>query len=141
MFKFASKEIASKYTIFWDSPIYNIMFTCYKRCDRDGKVKDASKEDERDVSVHPRMIYFFSYFAIHSPCVGEKLGDSPFGYGVGVILPVDQLESFMTKDGVTTMSFTVNGSRAYGTFELRKELYSELPRADELYIDVSFYLL
>jgi mannose/cellobiose epimerase-like protein (N-acyl-D-glucosamine 2-epimerase family) len=89
MFEFASEEIASKYTRFWNSPIHNIMFTCYKRCDRDGKVKDASEEDERDVSVHPRMIYFFSHFAIHGPCVGEKFNASPLGYGIRVILPVD----------------------------------------------------
>jgi hypothetical protein len=87
------------------------------------------------------MIYFFSYFAIYSPCVGKKLSASPLGYSVGVILPIDQLESFITKDGVMTMSFIVNGNHIYGMFELRKELYSELLCANEFYIDVSFYLL
>jgi hypothetical protein len=47
----------------------------------------------------------------------------------------------MTKNGVMTISFTVNGNRAYRTFELRKELYLELPYANKFYIDVSFYLL
>jgi hypothetical protein len=65
------------------------MFTYYKHCDQDGKVKDPFKEDEYDVSVYLRMIYFFSYFAIYSPCVGEKLSTSPLGYSVGVILPIN----------------------------------------------------
>ena len=87
------------------------------------------------------MIYFFSYFAIYSPCVGEKLGNLLFRYSVGVILPINQLESFITKDSITTISFTVNGSRVYRIFKLRKELYLELLYADKLYIDISFYLL
>lgn len=64
-----------------------------------------------------------------------KFGLSPLGYGVGVILPLDQLESFITSDGVTAMSFTAHGNRAYGTFELREEVYSQLPHANELYMD------
>ena len=65
------------------------MFTCYKRRDRDRKVKDAFKEDKRDVSVYLKMIYFFSYFAIYSPCISEKFSPLPLGYGIGVILPLD----------------------------------------------------
>jgi hypothetical protein len=65
------------------------MFIYYKHCDWDRKVKDPFKEDECDVSVYLRMIYFFSYFAIYSSCVGEKLGALPLGYSIGVILPVN----------------------------------------------------
>ena len=38
----------------------------------------------------------------------------------------------MTKDSVTTMSFIVNGNRIYRTFELKKELYSELLHVNKL---------
>jgi hypothetical protein len=87
------------------------------------------------------MIYFFSYFTIHSPYIGEKLGALPLGYSVGVILPVNQLESFMTKDGVITISFIVNGNRTYRMFKLKKEFYLKLLRINKSYIDISFYLL
>ena len=117
------------------------MFTCYKRCNRDGNIKDTSKEDKCDVSVHLRIIYFFNYFIIYSPYVGKKLSNLLFGYGVGVILSINQLESFITKDSITTMSFTVNGNRTYRIFKLRKEFYLELLYTDKLYIDISFYLL
>ena len=65
------------------------MFMYYKRCDQNRKIKNAFKEDEYDISVHLKIIYFFSYFAIYSPYIGEKLGDLPFRYSVGVILPVN----------------------------------------------------
>ena len=65
------------------------MFTCYKRCDQDKKVKDTSKEDKYDISIHLRIIHFFTYFTIYSPYVDEKLGDLPFRYSIGVILPID----------------------------------------------------
>jgi hypothetical protein len=117
------------------------MFTYYKHCNWDKKVKNPSKEDKCDVSIYLKMIYFFSYFAIHSPCIGEKLNTSPLGYSIGVILPVDQLESFITKDGVITISFIVNGNRIYRTFKLKKELYLKLLCANKFYIDISFYLL
>ena len=65
------------------------MFTCYKHCDWDGKVKDIFKEDKYDISVHPKIIYFFSYFTIHSSCVSEKFGALLLGYNVRVILPLD----------------------------------------------------
>jgi hypothetical protein len=117
------------------------MFMCYKHCDQDKKVKDSFKEDECNISIHPRIIYFFSYFTIHSPYISEKLSTSPLGYSVGVILPVNQLESFITKNGVITISFIVNGNHIYRTFKLRKELYLELPYANKSYINISFYLL
>jgi hypothetical protein len=69
-----------------------------------------------------------------------KFGLSPLGYGIGVILPLDQLESFITGNSVTAMSFTVYRNRIYGTFKLREEVYSQLPHANELYMDVSLYL-
>jgi hypothetical protein len=65
------------------------MFMYYKHCDQDRKVKDPSKENEYNISVYLRMIYFFSYFAIYSPYVGEKLNTLPLGYGVKVILPIN----------------------------------------------------
>ena len=39
------------------------------------------------------------------------------------------------------MSFTVNGNHVYRIFKLRKELYLKLLYTNELYIDISFYLL
>ena len=65
------------------------MFMYYKYCDWDRKVKDTSKEDKYNISVYLKMIYFFSYFAIYCPCIGEKFSTLLLGYGVGVILPVD----------------------------------------------------
>lgn len=47
----------------------------------------------------------------------------------------------MTKNNITTISFIVNGNRIYGTFKLIKEFYLKLPRIDEFYIEISFYLL
>ena len=85
MFKFAFEEIASKYTLFWDYIIYNIIFTCYKHCDWDRKVKNAFKEDKYDISVYLKIIYFFSFFAIHSPYISKKFGALLLGYGVGII--------------------------------------------------------
>ena len=62
---------------------------CYKYCNWDGNIKDTFKEDEYNISVYLRIIYFFSYFVIHSPCVGEKFSNLPFEYSIGVILPVN----------------------------------------------------
>ena len=83
-----SKYIKSKYTYFWDSSIYNIIFICYKHYNREKNVKDASKEDERNISIYPRIIYFFGHFAIYNPYVTKKFSPSPLGYSIGVILPL-----------------------------------------------------
>jgi hypothetical protein len=65
------------------------MFMYYKHCDQNGKVKDPFKEDECDISIYLRMIYFFNYFTIYSPCVSKKLSALPLGYSIGVILSVN----------------------------------------------------
>ena len=116
------------------------MFTYYKYYNREKNVKDASKEDERDISIHPRIIYFFSHFTIYNPYVAKKFSPSPLGYSVGVILPLGQLESFITRDSITAISFTVYRNHIYRTFELKEGLHSQLPHINELYIDISFYL-
>ena len=62
---------------------------CYKYCDQDGKIKNTSKKDKYNINIHPRIIYFFSYFTIYSPYIGKKFSILLLGYGVEVILPLD----------------------------------------------------
>ena len=64
------------------------MFIYYKYRDREKNVKDASKEDKRNISIHPRIIYFFSHFTIYDPYVTKKFSPLPLGYSIGVILPL-----------------------------------------------------
>ena len=63
------------------------------------------------------------------------------GYNIGVILPLDQLESFITSDGVMAMSFTVYGNYIYKMFKLKEEVYLQFLYINKLYIDISLYLL
>ena len=64
------------------------MFTYYKYYNREKNVKDAFKEDERDISIYLRMIYFFGHFAIYNPYIAKKFSPLPLGYSIGVILPL-----------------------------------------------------
>lgn len=104
------------------------------------EISDFLKKEEYDVSSQRRMIQFFSYFRITEPHLSESFGSLPPGYA-RVILPFDKLASFRDQSGVTAIAYTEDGILAYGMFQLTPDRYSQLPRRNELRVDVCFLLL
>jgi len=129
-----------EYRCFVNIEIKRIKCAHYKIISQDKAINGLLKQDECNVSNHRRIIQFYSNFLFDKPRIFESFGSWTPQYA-GVILPSDQLPSFILSNGVTSISHTLYSNLAYGIFQVTPESRLQIPYSNELEVDVCFHLL